>query len=156
VLAACNPVTGTGQGTPPDPKQFLQVDAAGRSAVVVLIAAYPVTDYQFNYNGYRSGQLVVTVPAGWTLTVQCQNRGTVPNSCTVVRDGKATAPVEEGWTTPDPLRGIPAGASASFSFSPAEAGRFRIASLPQGHEASGMWATLVVTDGGVPSIELAR
>ena len=156
LLAACDPVSGTGNGTPPDPKQFLHADAPSKSVVVTLIAGYPAGQYQFNYNGYASGSLVVTVPTGWQVTVQCQNRGTVPNSCAVVSDSHATAPVEPGWSTPDPVRGIQPGGSASFSFTPAAAGSYRIASLVPGAEASGMWARLVVSAGGSPGISASR
>jgi len=152
LAAACDPVSGTGNGTPPDPKQFLHADAASQSVVVTLIAGYPVGTYQFNYNGYGGGSLALTVPAGWQLTVQCQNHGTVPNSCAVVSDAKATAPVQPGWSTPDPVHGLKPGGSASFTFKPTAPGRYRIASLVPGAEASGMWAQLVVSSGGAPAI----
>ena len=93
-LVACDPVTGTGPGTQPDPKTFIKVDAATRGAVVTLIAGHPATDNQFNYDGYSSGALVLTVPAGWQITLQCENRGTVPNSCAVVKDGSSSAPTD--------------------------------------------------------------
>jgi hypothetical protein len=152
LLAGCDPVSGTGNGAPPDPKQFLHSDTATKSAVVTLIAGYPVGTYQFNYNGYAQGALTITVPAGWQLTVQCQNRGTIPNSCAAVGDSKAMAPLQPGWSTPDPQKGVQPGGSASFTFTPDTPGRYRIASLVPGSEASGMWAQLVVSNGGTPSI----
>src|SRR3979411_2486145 len=81
---SCDPVMGTGPGAPPDPHQYIHVDAETRTAVVTLIAGHPATDIQFNYNGYGSGALVLTVPVGWHVTIQCENHGTVPNSCAVV------------------------------------------------------------------------
>src|SRR5216683_553782 len=101
LAAACDPIQGSGAGNPPDPAKYIHVDDASRSAIVTLIAAYPATDFQFNYDGYGSGSLVLTVPVGWQVTVQCENRGTVPNSCSVVKDEKATRPVDPSWTTPD-------------------------------------------------------
>src|SRR5438552_2977801 len=101
VACACDPLTGTGPGTPPDPKQYLKVDAKTKTAIVTLIAGYPATDYQFNYDGYGNGSLVLTVPVGWEVTVQCANHSTVPNSCAVVASGSDTQPVQSGWTTPD-------------------------------------------------------
>ena len=95
------------------------------------------------------------VPAGWTLTVQCENRGTVPNSCAVVGGARDVRPLQAGWSTPDPVHGLRPGSSASFSFAPPTAGVFRIASLVPGAEASGMWATLQVVAGGRPSIRAA-
>src|SRR3989442_14708680 len=117
-LAACDPVTGTGPGTPPDPSQYLHVDAATQSVVVTLIAGHSATDNQFNYNGYSNGALVLRVPAGWQVTVQCENHGTVPNSCAVVSGSAATNPIEPGWSTPNPKTGLDPGHSASFVFTP--------------------------------------
>jgi hypothetical protein len=106
LVSSCDPVTGSGSGTPPAPEQYLKVDAASRSAVVILIAGYPATDYQFNYDGYGNGGLTLTVPVGWDITVQCANHSTVQNSCAVVRDGSTTEPLQPGWSTPDPRRGL--------------------------------------------------
>lgn len=152
LAAGCDPLTGTGPGTPPDPKKFIAVDDATRSAVVTLVAGYPATDYQFNYDGYASGALVLTVPVGWQVTVQCENHGTVPNSCAVVSARDATQAMEPGWSTPDPRRGLDPGQSAAFSFTPSQAGSYRIASLAGGSEASGMWLDLEVVPGGRPSL----
>jgi hypothetical protein len=149
---ACDPVTGTGPGTQPDPKTFIKVDPTAQSAVVTLIAGHPATDNQFNYDGYSSGALVLTVPVGWQVTIQCLNHGTVPNSCAVVADGKATEPVNAGWSIPDPQRGLDPGQSSDFVFAPTQAGSYRIASLVGGNEASGMWLDLEVKSGGVPTL----
>jgi Sulfocyanin (SoxE) domain len=151
-VAGCDPVMGTGSGTPPDPKGYIRADPAARAVVVTLIAGYPASDYQFNYDGYGSGSLVVTIPVGWQVTVQCENHGTVPNSCAVVSGRSDVSPIEPGWSTPDPLRGLDPGQSASFVFSPTKPGSYRIASLVGGNEASGMWADLEVTAGGTPTM----
>lgn len=151
-LAACDPVTGTGPGTPPDPSQYLHVDAATQSVVVTLIAGHSATDNQFNYDGYSNGALVLTVPAGWQVTVQCENHGTVPNSCAVVSGSAATNPIEPGWSTPNPKTGLDPGHSASFVFTPSKPGSYRIASLVGGNEASGMWVDLEITASGKPSL----
>ena len=152
-LAACDPLTGTGPGNPPDPKGYIYSDPATRAVVLTLIAGYPAGDYQFNYNGYRDGTLVISIPVGWQVTVQCENHGTVPNSCAVVHDRNDLGAVEPGWSTPDPTRGLGPGQSATFVFSPSSSGSYRIASLVGGSEASGMWADLEVTTGGTPAIK---
>ena len=153
LAAACDPIQGSGAGTPPDPSKYIKVDDAAHSAVVTLIAAYPATDFQFNYDGYGSGSLVLTVPVGWQITLQCENRGTVNNSCSVVTDEKATQPLDPAWTTPDPTSGLPPGQSATFTFTPTQPGEYRIASLVDGHEASGMWLDLEVVSTGRPTLE---
>ena len=150
--ASCDPLTGTGPGTQPDPKTFIKVDTAAQAAVVTLIAGHPATDNQFNYDGYSSGALVLTVPVGWQVTIQCLNHGTVPNSCAIVADGHATEPVSADWSISNPQRGLDPGQSSSFAFTPTKAGSYRIASLVGGNEASGMWLDLEVTAGGVPTL----
>jgi sulfocyanin SoxE-like protein len=150
--AACDPVMGTGSGTPPDPKRYMRADTATRTVIVTLIAGYPASDFQFNYDGYGSGSLVITIPVGWQVTVQCENRGTVANSCAVVSGRSDVQPIAPGWSTPDPVRGLDPGQSASFVFSPTNPGSYRIASLVGGNEASGMWADLEVIAVGQPSI----
>jgi Sulfocyanin (SoxE) domain len=152
VAVACDPITGTGSGTPPDPGRYLKVDSATRTAVVTLIAGYPASDYQFNYDGYADGHLVLRVPVGWTLTVQCANRSTVNQSCAVVADSHATAPLQPDWSTPNPQKGLNPGESASFEFAPQSPGSYRIASLVAGSEASGMWLTLEVVASGKPGM----
>ena len=155
LMAACDPVTGTGSGTQPDPKKYIRIDAATKSAVVTLIAGYPATDFQFNYDGYGDGSLILKVPLGWQVTVQCANRSTVNNSCAVVSDAAASEPMQPSWSTPDPQHGLGPGESASFVFIPATTGAFRIASLVRGSEASGMWLDLEVVDRGTPSLTVA-
>lgn len=152
VTAACDPVMGTGSGTQPDPAQYLKVDESARTAIVTLIAGYPATDYQFNYDGYPSGALTLTVPVGWQVTIQCANHSTVAQSCAVVADGRALEPVQPGWSTPDPVRGLDPGQSASFTFAPVTVADYRIASLVDGSEASGMWCELKVVSGGTPKL----
>jgi hypothetical protein len=151
-MASCDPLTGTGPGTQPDPKTFIKVDLAMHVAVVTLIAGHPATDNQFNYDGYSSGALVLTVPVGWQVTIQCLNHGTVPNSCAIVTDGKATDPVHAEWSTPNPQHGLDPGQSSSFAFTMTAPGSYRIASLVDGSEASGMWADLEIKDGGVAGL----
>src|SRR6202011_6186060 len=150
--AACDPLSGTGPGPPPDPKAYIHSDQTKHAVVITLIAGYPAGDYQFNYNGYRNGTLVISVPVGWQATIQCENHATVPNSCAVVAGRNDLAPMEAGWWPPDPSRGLDPGGSATFAFTPSRAGSYRIASLVGGSEASGMWADLEVTTTGVPAM----
>ena len=41
-VAACDPLTGTGPGTPPDPKRYIHTDSVAKSVVITLIALYLV------------------------------------------------------------------------------------------------------------------
>ncbi|HKV86827.1 MAG TPA: sulfocyanin-like copper-binding protein [Candidatus Dormibacteraeota bacterium] len=151
-MAACDPVMGTGSGSPPDLSRLIHVQPDLHEVVFTLEAGYPAGDYQFNYDGYGNGVLVVTVPLGWQATIQCENRGTVPNSCAVVAGKNDAAPLDPAWSTPNPTVGLDPGQSASFDFTPRNVGSYRIASLVDGHEASGAWADLELRAGGSPSL----
>jgi hypothetical protein len=152
VCAACDPLQGSGTGMPPDPSKYIQVDYASQSAIVTLIAGYPATDNQFNYNGYSDGALVLDVPVTWSMTIQCENHGTVPNSCAIVAHRTDTEPIDPSLATPDPDVGLSPGDSASFTYLPLLPGSFRIASLVGGSEASGMWLDLEVVASGRPKL----
>lgn len=136
----------------PPPAQFLQVDGARRTVELTLIAADGRGNNGFNFDGYGRGELLVSVPMGWRVTVHCENHGTLLESCAVVTGSGATRPAFAGATTPDPVRGLPPGRSAAFSFTAARAGSYRFASLVPGHEQARMFAVLSVTRGGRPSI----
>src|SRR5947207_13433845 len=66
LAAACDPIQGSRAGNPPDPAKYIHVAEPSRAAVVTLVAAYPATHAQFNYDGHRSGALVHTGPVAWT------------------------------------------------------------------------------------------
>ena len=70
----------------------------------------------------------------------------------VVPNAHDKAPVDPSWSTPDPVRGLDPGQSASFAFAPTKQGSYRIASLVGGNEASGMWLDLEVVASGRPTL----
>src|SRR5260370_39296256 len=54
---ACDPLTGTGPGTPPDPKRYIHTDTVAKAVAITLIAGYPAGDYPFNYYTHANGTL---------------------------------------------------------------------------------------------------
>src|SRR5260370_10824530 len=59
---ACDPLTGTGPGTAPDPKGYIHADSATKSVVITLIARHPAGDYPLNYTGYHTVTPLITHP----------------------------------------------------------------------------------------------
>ena len=94
------------------------------------------------------------VPLGWRVVVDCENRGGMRHSCAIVKGSLATAPAFRGASTKQPALGLFPGAKASFAFTAARTGTFRIACLVPGHEQARMWDVLVVARGGRPSISV--
>lgn len=136
----------------PTPVQFLHVSASRHAVDLDLIAGKTGSNRGFNFDGYGRGELLVTVPRGWRVTVHCQNRAALRNSCAVISGPNAAAPAFAGAATPNPVIGLGTGESATFSFTASRIGVYRLASLVPGHELARMYDVLQVTRGGRPSI----
>ena len=134
--------------------QFMRVDVARKAITLTLIAADGAGNNGFNFDDYGRGEMLVSVPAGWRVSVDCRNRSAYFSSCVVVAGPGASAPAFPGATTPRPLAGIAPGASASFAFVASRTGSYRLASLVAGDEDARMWDVLEVSRGGRPSISV--
>jgi hypothetical protein len=136
----------------PDPRQFLSWDASGRVVRLKLLAGLGSANNGFNFDGYGRGELLVTIPLGWRVVVDCENRGGTRHSCAVVKGSLSTRPAFPGAASPAPITGLAPGTKATFSFRAARIGSFRFACLVPGHEQAREWAVLDVVRGGRPSI----
>jgi hypothetical protein len=136
----------------PSPRQFLRVHAARHAVELTLIAADGAGNNGFNFDGYGRGELMVSVPRDWRVTVHFKNAGSLRSSCAVVTGPSASRPAFAGATTPDPVTGLSNGETATFSFTATRVGTYRLASLVSGEELARMWDVLEVTRGGRPSI----
>lgn len=139
--------TSTSAATPSGSAgQFLSTNAGAKSVTLTLNIE------GFNFDGFNKGQMTVNVPEGWSVTVQCSNKTSIPHSCAILQSTSATTPVFSGAATADPTSGLQPGSSQSFTFTASQTGQFVIACLVPGHAAGGMWDHFNVTSGGSPSI----
>jgi len=136
----------------PDPHRFLSWDTATRVARLTLLAGLGGENNGFNFDGYGRGELLVTIPFGWRVVADCENRGGARHSCAVVKGSLSTRPAFPGAASPTPVAGLSPGSKATFSFTAARTGSFRIACLVPGHEQARQWDVLDVVRGGKPSI----
>jgi hypothetical protein len=136
----------------PDPQRFLSSNPSARTVRLTMLASLGSSNNGFNFNGYGRGELIAYVPKGWQVTVDCQNKGPQRASCAVVTGARSATIAFPGATVPSPLQGLPPGGKAQFSFIPLHTGSFRIVSLVPGQAEARMYAVLVVTRGGRPSI----
>ena len=164
LLSACGgsspssstPTTSTGSSGGAlitNPSQWLQVDPTSKTATLVLDASHGGANNGFNFDGFANGHMVVTVPTGWKVTVECKNESTaVPHSCAIVKSAGATTPAFPGAEAPNPTTGLSPGQSASFTFTAGAVGTYRIDCLVPGHDPAGMWNSFDVVGSGTPSV----
>jgi uncharacterized cupredoxin-like copper-binding protein len=135
-------------------KKWLSVNTGSQTATLTLISAYNSTNNGYNFDGYGNGKMVVTIPMGWHVKVKCStdSSATVNHSCAVTKSLTATKPAFPHATVPNAMNGLAPGSSATFTFVPTKVGRYRINCLVPGHEAAGMWDTLMVVASGTPAI----
>jgi hypothetical protein len=122
------------------PAKFLHVDGSRRRVTLALVASYDGTNNGFNFDGYARGQMLVSVPLGWRVRIDCENRGPLRHSCAVVHGAMNAKPAFPGASTSE----LRAGARASFSFIASRRGTYRLACLVSGHEEARMWDVLDV------------
>jgi FtsP/CotA-like multicopper oxidase with cupredoxin domain len=136
----------------PDPRNFLTASEAARVVRLTLLGGLDSSNAGYNFDGYGRGELVASVPKGWRVTVACQNRGSRRASCAVVTGPRSATLAFHGASVPDPQQGLAPGAKAQFSFTASRVGSYRIASLVPGQAEARMYAVLLVTPAGRPSI----
>jgi hypothetical protein len=143
-------VAPTATAARPNPAQFLSSSKARRLVHLTLLAGLGGSNNGFNFDGYGRGELLVRVPVGWRIVVDCENRGGMRHSCAIVKGSLTVAPAFSGAAT----QALSPGSKATFSFVASRAGSFRIACLVPGHEQARMWDVLEVARGGQPSVSV--
>ena len=133
--------------------QWVSYDSATKTVIWKAVAGYQGVNHGLSFDGEADGAMKVSVPSGWSVTVNFSNVGTTNHSAVIVTS-TGTTPVFSGAGTPNPTMGTAPGQTATFTFAASQVGSYRLACLMPGHEAAGMWETFTVTSGGVPSVEL--
>jgi hypothetical protein len=151
MIAAAAVALSLAAQAPPPPRKFLAVDARRHRVTITLIASYDGQNGGFNFDGY-SRYLMWTVPRGWTIRVECENRGPLRHSCAVVKGAGSTKPAFRGAATGHPEVGLAAGHTARFTFRASRKGVYRFTCLVPGHELARMWDVLRITRRGKPSV----
>ncbi|HEX4214834.1 MAG TPA: sulfocyanin-like copper-binding protein [Candidatus Dormibacteraeota bacterium] len=132
------------------PASDLVIDSAKKSVTLKLVAAQTGANDGFNFDGAAKGQLVVSIPQGWSVTVDCSNNATMNHSCAIV-GASSTSPAFPGAEGSNPTTGISKGQTQTFTFTASTPGTYRIACLIPGHISLGMWDTFKVVASGQPS-----
>ena len=148
-------VTPTPSATPSSVTldQWVSYDSTTKTVTWKLLAGSPAVNHGLNFDGYDQGAMTVTVPVGWSVTVDFSNQASINHSAAVVT-ATGTTPVFPGAETPSPLAGTAPGQTAIFTFTASQVGSYRMSCLVPGHEPAGMWVSFTVAAGGLPNVHL--
>jgi hypothetical protein len=150
-LVTASVLAGTAAAAP-GPARYLAWNASTRTVHLTLLAGLGAANNGFNFDGYGRGELLVTVPLGARVVVDCENRGAMRHSCAIVANALAQRPAFRRAATP----ALGPGAKESFTFTASRTGTFRIACLVPGHEQARMWDVLDVKRVARPTISARR
>jgi sulfocyanin len=161
-VAACGTVT-TGSSTKATGNaHWLRTSSTTRSVTIKILAG---EQNGMNFNGYANGQMLITVPVNWHVTVDFTNVDNAEtHSATIVplqdrtlASIPQTAVVFPGATTPNPSEGTGYNISQSFHFMATRPGTYALACGVPGHALMGMWDRVTVSQTAkLPSITVSH
>src|SRR2546428_11750417 len=149
------PATACGQGERAVPVQaldpsWLQCDTTTRTVAFELVAGLTGLSGALNFNGFRDGELTLTVPLGWTVVMHFRNHdGMLPHSAEIIPDTHPlpTGPVAPAFPRAFTLRldqGLISEQTDDIRFIADRGGSYLIFCGVPGHGAAGMWVRLEV------------
>lgn len=154
------PAAPTGAMTIPD---WYSVDNDARTVNMTITAGATPDNNYWNFNGAIKGALAITVPEGYTITIELVNQDpNMVHSVGIQRDftnpmlPPTPDPVFEGAVTPNPqsmIDGTMPGQSATIQFVADAAGNYAMICYTPGHTALGMWLYFNVADGGEAGVQ---
>ena len=149
------PTPPSGELTTPE---WFTVDHDARSVSMTLTAGTTNANNSWNYMGTLNGELSVTVPVGYQVSIELVNNDAVMAHSVGVSEGDGTfgAVVEavaafEGAMTANPtsmIDGTMPGQSDTFTFTADTAGTYQLVCYVAGHAITGMWAWFIVSEDG--------
>ena len=147
---AAAPLAAQTKPPKPDPR-WLTSDPRARHVTLQLDAATSDKNGGLNFDGYTSGDLTVTIPAGWSVTVRMTNHDATLQHSVALMSGtdpipvQMTEPAVPSAATPSATLGTGPADSTTMTFT-APAGQYRLFCAVPGHGMAGMWVWLDVSD----------
>lgn len=151
---AAAPAETGGQMSTPD---WMTVDQTSKTVSLDIKAGEADVNNRWNFNGMYAGHGSITVPQGYTVTVNFTNADpTQPHSMAVLetRDTwpatfENPTPVFSGAETPDAsTTGTPPNGTATLTFTTDTAGNYTMVCLIAGHAVAGMHVPFNVSSDG--------
>jgi len=164
--AASAPPASTLPAPPEGPlamPEWLTVDNDARTVHLTLIAGETNKNNHWNYNGATNGDLAITVPEGYTVTIDQVNRDPNMAHSLGILDLPANFamppqpnPVFPGAISENPTSMMEAtmpGETETVQFVAGQAGTYGLVCLIPGHAAVGMWLYFVVSADGQAGVQ---
>ena len=142
---------------------WFHVDEANKTVHMTITAGLTDAWNHWNFNGYTKGDATITVPEGYTVTIDLVNNdpamahsvgiSTVTSGFGAMLDQTIAF---DGAVTSDPTSMTDAtmpGETESISFVAATAGNYSMACLIVGHAATGMWIYFNVSADGTAGVQ---
>lgn len=158
--AAATVTAPAGPMTIPD---WYVVDNAAQTVSITLVAGETARNNYWTYNDAIKGELAITVPEGFTVSITLDNRD--PNMAHSVGVSTELAnflvppapdPVFEGAITENPqsmTEGVMPGESETITFVADAAGNYSLVCYIPGHTAVGMWLFFNVSADGEAGVQ---
>lgn len=153
----------TGPGGPMTVPAWYTVDNTAQTVQINLTAGTSSRNNYWNYNDFINGEIAITVPEGYTVSMTLTNED--PNMAHSVGVSTELAnfvappmpnPVFEGAITENPqsmTEGVMPGESETITFVADAAGNYSLVCYIPGHTAVGMWVFFNVSADGEAGVQ---
>ena len=158
--AAASAQSDRAAATPVVDASWLQFDTATQAVSFQLIAGLTGLNGALNFNGFRDGELTLTVPLGSNVVLHFRNHdGMLPHSAEVIPDSHPLPPGPVAPAFPRALtlrleQGLISEQTDDVRFIAFRGGSYLIFCGVPGHGAAGMWIRLEVV-GSIRTPSLA-
>ena len=157
---AAAPPAATGAMTMP---AWFSVDNDARTVNMTITAGLTPDNNYWNLNGATTGAMTVTVPQGYTVSIEFPNRdpnmvhslGVSPETSSFALPPEPT-PVFAGGITENPgsmIDGTMPGETETIQFVADAAGNYSLVCYTPGHSAIGMWIYFNVSSDGQAGVQ---
>ncbi len=143
--------------------EWFSVDNTARTVRMVITAGSVPDNNYWNFNGATKGSMAITVPEGYTVSIEFTNRD--PNMAHSLGVSLETVnfsipptptPVFAGAISQNPgsmIDGTMPGETETITFVAERAGNYSIVCYIPGHTAIGMWLYFNVSTGGEVGVQ---
>jgi uncharacterized cupredoxin-like copper-binding protein len=160
--AAAVPPPPSGAMTMPD---WFQIDNAARTVHMTITAGETPVNNHWNYNGHIRGSMAITVPQGYTVTIDLVNQDPVMGHSIVIHAETQNfavplqpTPVFAGAATQNATSMVDStmpGETETIEFVADQAGTYSMLCTVPGHSAVGMWIYFIVSADETAGVQLA-